>query len=181
MLKYEDYEIYPYSYIYKGRKTVLVWQTSQQWGDCFKLDAKHQLIFSDSEEKLRDLLDVEVAKKVRWSKNVEVNFDRFWSVLKNLRTNRASSKETCELLLNGWNFIEDLLNTFNLDQEKIRLKSLVLNTAYEKLFYGNNLPSITPEGKLYTPIWLREEILAMKNELMVTWGLLENQGYIPVR
>jgi hypothetical protein len=42
----------------------------------------------------------------------------------------------------------DLLAAWNLLTEKI----------YDKLFWGNNLPSVTPKGKMYIPAWTSEEL-----------------------
>ena len=38
---------------------------------------------------------------------------------------------------------------------------------YEKLFYGNNLAAITPEGKRYTPQWSADEVGSLAELLAV--------------
>lgn len=63
----------------------------------------------------------------------------------------------CNYFLNFWNCISDLAYSmgekFYGDQDKG-----ILNKIYNKLFYGNNLPAITPKGKKFFPEWNDEEI-----------------------
>ncbi|MES2462151.1 MAG: hypothetical protein V4671_16320, partial [Armatimonadota bacterium] len=33
---------------------------------------------------------------------------------------------------------------------------------YRKVFWGNNLPSLTPEGKSYVPMWSTREVIRLK-------------------
>ena len=115
------------------------------------------------------------AAKVRWSEYSEMDFDRFWKALRNLKTGRASSIITCTILLDGWNFIEDMGRTFNLKKDLKRLHSRLLDKAYEKLFCGCNLPAVTPEGKSYSPLWSHEEILSMRAEFREIWRTFRNR------
>ena len=60
------------------------------------------------------------------------------------------------------------LNAWNMLRDANSLKSDVLNLCdisesradkvYEKLFFGNNLPAMTPEGAGYEPIWSQDEM-----------------------
>jgi len=166
----------PYTYIYNGAKTTLIWQTGAG-PDTFKLDRDGSLIAASSKRRLQQLLGRE-GDTVQWSEGGEVDFDKFWRLLKNLRPNRASSQRTCEVLLSGWNFIEDLLRTFDLNQQLEGLHAPIMNKAYQKVFYGNNLPSITPKGRSYQPIWLRKETLAIRKEFGQIWSFLVKAGYL---
>ncbi len=174
--KCKDIEIYPYVYVYNGKKTILMWQTSE-CGDSFRLNSNNNLIEAQSEAKIKKLLRSE-SKKVHWSESTEMDFDRFWKTLKTLKVGRASSGKTCKILLEGWNFIEDLARTIKRTEELRRLHSPLLNKIYKKLFYGNNLPSITPKGKSYSPFWLKEEISSFKNEFISIWKMFIRFGYI---
>jgi hypothetical protein len=59
-----------------------------------------------------------------------------------------ASEEICSQLLNAWNLYGDIARsleaTLHDDGEKAQ-------QCYDKLFYGNNLPSITPAGERYRP------------------------------
>lgn len=170
-------EMYPYCYSYKGKKRFLVWQTKEDDQDTFKLDRDNRLISSKSEHGLRSLLGTE-SKELKWSEGAEIDFDFFWNALRRLKVDKSSSAKTCKILLDGWNFIEDLARTFGLTEEMKRLHSPLLNKVYDKLFYGNNLPAGTPEGKSYSPLWLLEEIISIRKEFRSIWKILTKSGYI---
>lgn len=176
----QEFQLYPYSYIYKGNKTTLLWQTSEESDgivDSFRLNAKKEVITFNSKEELEEILGLE-AKKVHWDEIAEINFDKFWIALKNLRIGRASSTKTCSLILDGWNFLDDLLRTTGLNKKEEILKSSRLNKVYKKLFHGCNLPSVTPEGCSYNPLWTRKEIHLMRKELKRKWNYLIKCCYI---
>jgi hypothetical protein len=73
----------------------------------------------------------------------------------------------CATLLNAWNLLGDLPHTENLfTWADVRAKGV-----YDKLFFGCNLPAITPRGEHYVPTWSRSEISALKRVLLL--GLAE--------
>jgi hypothetical protein len=155
-----EFNIYPYEYVYKGIKTILLWQTSAKDGeDRFVTDSNNRLISSKSLPEFRDLLGRDLKKKVHWSE-------------KNLRVGRASTVRTCTILLEGWNFIEDVLKSVGLYKELQEIHSIILDNVYNKLFYGNNLSSVTPEGKSYNPVWTKEEITLFRHEIRKMWKVL---------
>ncbi len=119
----ENKRMYPYSFIYKEKTIILIWQENDKFEDSFKLNIRKKLISSTSLEQLKSLL----GSSVKWEQGTEINIDKFWVSLNNLRLNRASSERTCQTLLDGWNFVEDLLNIFSLEDAKKRLKSPLLN------------------------------------------------------
>jgi len=168
----DQLEMYPYAYVYKGEKTLLVWQTSGAEQDSFMIDSEKCLITAKTEEELRRKLGSE-SNRIRWSEGAEISLDNFWKALTNLRAGRSSSKRTCEVLLEGWNFIEDLARTFRLDKPMSKLRSALLKRVYEKLFFGNNLPAVTPESKSYSPLWLQQEIALFRKEIHSIWKILE--------
>lgn len=55
----------------------------------------------------------------------------------------------------AWNLFADVSRSVkgDFDQDQKRTKKV-----YEKLFCGMNLPSVTPEGKEYEPIWTKKEV-----------------------
>ena len=68
----------------------------------------------------------------------------------------------CDNVLSVWNLFGDLARSvggsFDRDHKRSR-------RIYEKLFWGNNLPAVTPPGKHYTPIWSDEERLILQEIL----------------
>lgn len=59
-------------------------------------------------------------------------------------------------ILTMWNLIDDLAKSFAvpfLGQERTEQ----IDTIYDKLFFGNNLPAINTSDKIYTPIFTKAE------------------------
>jgi len=91
------------------------------------------------------------------------------------------SRETidCGLVLDTWNLFTDVRvsigqpNTLRDDPEN--------DDIYDKLFFGNNLPSMTPPGEHYIPLWSAEEAERLKNILSEGLGLFQERVYTGVR
>lgn len=81
----------------------------------------------------------------------------------------ASSAATldCATLLNAWNLLGDLPHAGNL----FAWADARARGVYDKLFFGCNLPAITPRGEHYVPTWSASEISALKRLLLL--GLAE--------
>ena len=62
----------------------------------------------------------------------------------------TSTSVDCGNILNAWNLFDDVARSVGgaFDGE-----SEASQKIYEKLFWGNNLPSVTPEGERYDPAW----------------------------
>ncbi len=99
-----------------------------------------------------------------------VDMDRVFGVLAALRPERLSSPKTCQLLLNGWNTLEDMARPIG-----VRLNAPgtgereILDVIYDKLFYGSNLPAITPDGQSYSPLFSSSERKMMRAYLRCMW------------
>jgi hypothetical protein len=78
----------------------------------------------------------------------------------------------CKEFLNAWNLFTDVVTTLGIEF-KGNKKEKVRNRIYDKLFFGNNIPAITPEGQEYTPKWTKREITKLA-EIM-------NEGLIVLR
>jgi hypothetical protein len=63
----------------------------------------------------------------------------------------------CEIFLNIWNMLGDIEISLG---RKLK-EPEGSNTVYDKLFYGNNLPPVTPEGEHYVPEWSEDEVAIM--------------------
>jgi hypothetical protein len=71
----------------------------------------------------------------------------------------------CDLFLNAWNLFTDMCasraGTGGLFQHVSKKESI----AYDKLFFGNNLPAVTPPGARYEPAWSADELLGLSQVL----------------
>jgi hypothetical protein len=59
----------------------------------------------------------------------------------------------CATLLGAWDLVEDLAEA----RGRPRPTGAVRARVHEKLFWGCNLPSVTPSGEQYVPSWSRRE------------------------
>ena len=78
----------------------------------------------------------------------------------------ASARKTtvdCEMFLNAWNLFSDLACTVHDGPTYIDGKKR--SCIYHKLFWGTNIPVLTPPGKHYEPLWSKSEVGRMRNVL----------------
>jgi hypothetical protein len=88
---------------------------------------------------------------------------------------RAESID-CVAFLNAWNMLEDV---HGFGSEALSLHKITSRRAdeiYNKLFFGNNPPAVTPDGARYEPIWSEDEIDALSR--MYRFGLAELRASI---
>ena len=81
--------------------------------------------------------------------------------LRSKRRTRARHVD-CDAFLAAWNLFGDLSlslgASFDADKERTR-------RIYLKLFYGNNLPAVTPPGEWFVPYWSGREMDMMHEVL----------------
>lgn len=80
----------------------------------------------------------------------------------------------CQKALAAWNFFSDLAKSINesgicFDQLDKRFPSI-----YDKLFWGSNLPAMTPNGKHYEPKWSQVELTALAEVLSTGLAMFES-------
>lgn len=63
----------------------------------------------------------------------------------------------CSDFLNTWNILVDLIGK-PAGPFAFREANRRLDDIYDTLFWGNNLPSITPEGEYFTATWADEDV-----------------------
>ena len=68
----------------------------------------------------------------------------------------------CRAFLDAWNFLDDLTGLHaGVDSPHTRL-SRASARVYDKLFWGNNLPAVTPPGERFEPSWSPEELASIR-------------------
>ncbi|MEM1320365.1 MAG: hypothetical protein AAGG75_08910, partial [Bacteroidota bacterium] len=72
-------------------------------------------------------------------------------------------------VLNVWNLFIDFAHSA---KKKFKRKKKT-SKIYDKIFFGNNLPSITPKDKEYIPSWTAEEIELLVKKLNKGFLILE--------
>jgi len=83
----------------------------------------------------------------------------------------------CEQVLNAWNLLTDIPRKPSIPSAFVdaeRQQSML----YDKLFWGSNLPSMTPEGKHFEPSWSQQEVQVLKG--LLASGITEFQLLLAV-
>jgi hypothetical protein len=72
----------------------------------------------------------------------------------------TDSPVNCVETLAAWNLFCDVANSVSSPNKKSfeMLNSQLGRPIYDKLFWGNNLPAMTPEGEHFVPAWSKQEV-----------------------
>lgn len=168
-------EMYPYAFVYNHTIVWLVWCSNDDNSDSFLTNNDlPSLLFAFSKEDLKRKLK-SIHNDVHWDDSVVFDFDKFWKRVSNMRARYASSPETCEVILDGFNFLYDVMHS--LDKHKQICPPNLSNSIYEKLFAGCNLPSMTPQNKMYSPLWSKQELQEIKMVARKLWDISELDQY----
>lgn len=153
--------LYPHSVKIDGRSYLLIWCTDDPSGDHY-FTIKDQLLIGGNKDDITSKLQ-EDAERVQWDSGDELDLDMAFSELEKMTQGPTTKVRQNVLILDSWNFFEDLIRTFSLEEKFSNYRTPLLNKAYDKLFWGCNLPSVTPAGKSYEPIWNEEEVQNIRN------------------
>lgn len=77
----------------------------------------------------------------------------------------------CDEFLAAWNLFSDVSRSINGDFDADRDRTRKITT---KLFWGNNWPSVTPEGECYIPLWSRNEKTIIREVLLQGLQMFRN-------
>jgi len=105
-------------------------------------------LYSDRDALVRDLdLDgIPVDDEVGWA----VDVDRARALL-----SFTMSRDEMDVVNTAWNSLDDLTKSLGVP---LGFHGKLANRAYDKLFWGLNLPSMTPPGQWFTPRWRPREL-----------------------
>lgn len=158
---------YPYSYCFNGKYKTLLWVTSEEDNsDKFLFSDESQLYIagglSDAKNKFKNV-DFEIS----WDEYSEVDFDEFWSELSGLES--PTKAVDYDVILDGWNYIEDVLRTYSLIELRSKLDNLIDNNAYKKIFRGSNIGELLSESNGRQLQWGSDEVLSMVSDIKYVW------------
>ena len=71
----------------------------------------------------------------------------------------------CSEILSAWNLFGDVARSVPSDSCAFTSMDASLGASYEKLFWGNNLPAVTPAAQRFDPEWSLDEVRCL-SELM---------------
>lgn len=71
----------------------------------------------------------------------------------------------CPAFLNAWNFFDDLANLHTEPDSPYSRLSRAAEDSYDTLFWGCNLPAMTPPGERFDPTWTPENVAEIREVL----------------
>jgi hypothetical protein len=141
------------------RRFFLLWCDGGNERDYYVL-CKHespQLLLARSKEEVIEYADRHGLQVSDQPTHI-VDFNVLNGVLAGLRPGKPFSENAARELLDIWNTLDDVSHSLNKCIMPVDLFSKEdVDNLYEKIFYGNNLPSVTPEGKKYSPLFDAKE------------------------
>jgi hypothetical protein len=137
---------------FQGQTLGLVWQTDDEAGDEGDTDggliSEGQIVWARTQEEFSEL--ARQHNIILEADNEEPqNLDGIEELLQ-----LPASDDTCAQLVNAWNLLGDIARSVNASLDD---RGPEADNCYNKLFYGNNLPSITPPGEHYSPYFEDQE------------------------
>lgn len=81
----------------------------------------------------------------------------------------------CATFLNTWNFLDDLARLPDGGETRYTRLSRDAAACYDKLFWGSNLPAVTPPGKRFEPDWRADELAEVQLVMAAGLDLLESE------
>lgn len=76
-----------------------------------------------------------------------------------------SETVSCSVALAAWNLFGDIARSLPSAGAGFSEVDRAEDRVYDKLFFGNNLPAVTPVGERYDPAWSAEEVAALARVL----------------
>ncbi len=83
-------------------------------------------------------------------------------IVKNWLSETDNKIENYNPFLNAWNLFEDISVSTNGNFDKDKE---VTNNLYNRIFWGCNIPAVTPEGESFTPTWTKKELKIIRETL----------------
>jgi len=145
---------YPTSFRIDGQLLYLIWYSTDWYDGVLKSDNNVVLVFKD----LKQLKGFANDAHLRLVNDTELALHDFDAIAKWIDKPRGIEVD-CNLFLSAWNLIDDLRSSLGL---KLKKEDKMTRKIYGKLFWGNNLPAVTPPGEIYIPSWSGRELFRIK-------------------
>ena len=155
----EDLQHYLCEFLLSQKKCWVIWYSDMV--DSLVVGASGKVMCFDTPELARAYAN-QNAIELSNDAPMRYDFDR----VERWARRRSALRVDCVRFLAAWNMINDVLASRGGSPRFSKLDSR-MNKTYDKLFYGNNLPSVAPQGKRYTPQWSRQEVGSLAQLLRV--------------
>lgn len=136
------------------------------------MDENNVLLIKDKQQ---DLLLVAKQHNLEMSDQEVDYFDisDALALLNKMQPDQQLSTKLCKILLDSMNILEDMAKALSIPVGIPTVEeNKKLDVVYDKIFWGNNLPSVTPEGKSYHPLFLSDEIVLLTTYFHQLWDAI---------
>lgn len=144
----ENFDCFVYPIKLMDRKVFLV-----RFGDdngSILVDPNMKVIAFSSHEEAKEFCNRNLAiNSTRYSRSINLIPIINWT------KSGHFSKPNCNQCLSAWNLFKDA--AFSIGDKHYESLNKKFGHVYEKLLWGNNLPTLTPEGNFFIPNWIEEE------------------------
>lgn len=152
-----------------GRDAYLIWFNGEPDGVIVDVDRKVPC-FSSNEDLSSYGFSLNLSVKTDEPILHDLDFVASW-----LKTENNLTVD-CNVFLAAWNLFDDVSRSVGGSFGSNRKLTAKI---YEKLFWGNNLPAVTPEGEHYEPTWTKRELEIMREVLGAGLSLFrEKTSYV---
>lgn len=83
-------------------------------------------------------------------------------VVENWLRKPALKSIQCDAFLGGWNLFGDVARSVGTPLDD---RGELADKVYDKLFWGNNIPAVTPRDHEYVPVWNKDEMECLRRVL----------------
>lgn len=163
-------DIYPFLFKFHGLGKILFWSYGKGKGkDHFLRKDDGQIAIAKTSVDVRKIFGSSNDAIIHWDEIAVLDMDWFLRNVRGIRPSRCSTTRVCREMIFAWNSLEDFAYTLGIPRNLRIFRSKVLAKMYDKMFRGNNLPSVTPEGRSYSPIWTKSEIQEFRPAIRELW------------
>ncbi len=148
---------YAVRYLLDGKIRFLIWHTDDEVDGVFVGENGTVSVFKT----LPELISYAQAHTLS---PLEVGNQHFHNldVVRDWLKRKRPGQINCESFLSAWNLLGDVSASVSggFDPDRDRTRKI-----YRKLFWGSNLPVVTPPGKHFVPLWSGAEVVIMRDVL----------------
>lgn len=149
-------EYYIYWYQLDNKKAYLIWfSTDEKDGFWVGKDP-----FIPSFTSIENLQNYAKGKQIVVNTENPIFFDL--DLIENWLKESSDKIEDYNPFLDAWNLFDDISISTNGDFDKDRT---LTNGIYDRVFWGCNIPAMTPEGESFTPTWTKIELKIIRDTL----------------
>lgn len=143
-------EYYRILYRLDGAERFLLWFTGDHDGVVTDADGRVPAFVSNDDLRVfADNLGIEVVEETPILHDLDA--------IRNWLRDPRPTNVNCQAVLAAWNLFIDVAHSVADGVSFLKIDH-ELDVVYEKAFWGNNLPAVTPEGESYHPLWSLEEM-----------------------